>query len=78
MPAAFNEFSLLLCHATSAAGSLLDVANALEVQPIQVWRWISEVERPTEVEILHLHVKLERLLRASAWSHPISSRVRSV
>lgn len=74
MAPAFNEFSLLLCQATSAAGSLLDVANALEVQPIQIWRWISEVERPTEAELSDLHVKLKRLLHTSGLSMHVNRR----
>ena len=46
MPA--ESFADVLVRASKAAGSLLELAVLLGVEPRQVYCWIAEVERPTE------------------------------
>ena len=45
----YNSFDFLLLRATNAMGSLLDVASVLNVEPKQVYSWIANVERPSEL-----------------------------
>ena len=56
---AMTTFEILLLRASKAMGSLLDVANLLEVEPKQVYWWMANLERPNAA----LQAELERRLR---------------
>lgn len=54
-----NNFAHSLIRASHVLGSLLDVAEALGVEPKQVYFWIAEVERPSALERRSLEQKLQ-------------------
>lgn len=60
-----DEFSLSLVKASLIFGSLLDIAHILEVEPVQVWRWLSELDRPPEDVAKNLQNKLDCALRTA-------------
>ena len=67
-----HDFTHLLLTASQALGTLLDVANALQVEPKLVYRWMAGFERPSPANLLLYKAKLLELktaARASA-SHP--------
>lgn len=56
-----ESFADLLVRASKATGSLLDLAELLGVEPRQVYRWIADVERPSEERRLEIEGCLSRL-----------------
>jgi uncharacterized protein (DUF1778 family) len=61
---AADNFAFSLMSACRAMGSLLDVAQVLGVQPKQVYRWIADLDRPSDAQ----RRELERQLDAIATS----------
>ncbi|MFN2643959.1 MAG: hypothetical protein ABR570_03135 [Burkholderiales bacterium] len=67
-----HDFTHLLLSASQALGTLLDVANALQVEPKLVYRWMAGFERPAPAKVLLYKARLlelRTLKRASA-EHP--------
>jgi hypothetical protein len=67
-----HDFTHLLLTASQALGTLLDVANALQVEPKLVYRWMAGFERPAAAEVLIYKARLlelRALNRADA-AHP--------
>ena len=56
-----ESFADILVRASKASGSLLDLAELLGVEPRQVYRWIADVERPSEERQLEIEGRLSRL-----------------
>lgn len=56
-----NDFPYLLVRAASSMGTVLDVALALQVRPLEVYRWIAGCEVPGEKQIGELKARLEGL-----------------
>jgi hypothetical protein len=54
-----DDFALSLVKATLILGSLLEIAKILEVEPLQVWRWMSEIDRPPERLAKEFRTKLD-------------------
>jgi hypothetical protein len=59
------DFPRLLLDASIAMGTPLAVAQLLQVQPKLVYRWMAELERPTEAHVDASRPRLERLLYAT-------------
>ena len=67
-----HDFTNLLLAASQTLGTLLDVANALEVEPRLVYRWMAGFERPSPAHVMLYKARLLELrmgTRVSA-SHP--------
>ena len=66
------EFTQLLIRASQTLGTVLGVANLLEVDPRLVYRWIAGFERPepasVEIFMMRLRAMHEAPVRTSA--HP--------
>ena len=58
-----NNFAHSLIRASHVLGSLLDVAEALGVEPKQVYFWIAEMERPSSAQCRSLEKKLRSCVR---------------
>lgn len=56
-----ESFADILVRASKATGSLLDLAELLSVEPRQVYRWIADVERPSEERRLEIEGRVSRL-----------------
>ena len=52
------EFTHLLIHTSKSMGSLLHVANLLQVEPKVVYKWMAGFERPAERELPALRQRL--------------------
>jgi DNA-binding transcriptional regulator YdaS (Cro superfamily) len=61
-----EPFADLLVRAAKAAGSLLDLAQLLGVEPRQVYRWIADVEQPSEERRRELEGRLSCLMPTAA------------
>ena len=61
-----EPFADLLVRASKAGGCLLDLAQLLGVEPRQVYRWIADVERPSQERRRELEGRLSRLTPAAA------------
>ncbi|TMG77556.1 MAG: hypothetical protein E6H77_07575 [Betaproteobacteria bacterium] len=67
-----NDFTNLLLAASQTLGTLLEVANALEVEPKLVYRWMAGFERPSPANVTVYKARLLELriaTRAEA-GHP--------
>jgi hypothetical protein len=66
------DFSQLLIRASQTVGTVLGVANLLEVDPRLVYRWIAGFERPepasVEVFVMRLRVVSDAPVRTT--THP--------
>ena len=60
MAAQSNNVSLRLIRATEALGSILKVAQLLDVDPRQVYRWIAELEQPTPNQTREMEKRLRK------------------
>ena len=56
-----HEFTNLLLAASHKLGTLLDVANVLEVEPNVVYRWIAGFDRPTPASVTMYKARLIQL-----------------
>jgi hypothetical protein len=66
-----QEFSALLLNASKTLGTLLDVANLLEVEPKLVYGWLAGFEQPAAARIEGLTERLlEGLAPRPAFAHP--------
>ena len=59
---AAEKFPDVLVRAAKAAGSLLDLARLLQVEPRQVYLWIAEVEQPSAEQRHELERRLSAVL----------------
>ena len=57
-----NDFPYLLVRASRSAGTVLDVALLLQVEPAQVYRWIAGVDLPTQERAGELTARLQSVL----------------
>jgi hypothetical protein len=57
-----NDFPYLLVRASRTAGTVLDVALLLQVEPAQVYRWIAGVDLPTQERAGELTARLQSVL----------------
>ena len=57
-----DDFSFALILASKALGSFLDVAKLLDVEPRQIYRWIADLERPSEERLRELQGRLREVL----------------
>jgi hypothetical protein len=66
------EFTQLLIRASQTLGTVLGVANLLEVDPRLVYRWIAGFERPepASVELFVMRLRAMHETSARATSHP--------
>jgi len=69
---AMYEFSQLLIRASQTVGTVLGVANLLEVDPRLVYRWIAGFERPEPASVEFFVMRLRALNEAPVRStaHP--------
>ena len=67
-----HDFTNLLLAASQTLGTLLDVANALQVEPKLVYRWMAGFERPSPANVMVYKARLLELRMASraSASHP--------
>jgi hypothetical protein len=56
-----NDFTNLLLVASQTLGTLLEVANALEVEPKLVYRWMAGFERPSPANVTLYKARLIEL-----------------
>ena len=56
-----DDFAYLLVRASKAVGNTLGVAELLEVEPVQVYRWIAGVDEPTEERLAELTARLQQV-----------------
>jgi hypothetical protein len=56
-----NDFTNLLLVASQTLGTLLEVANALEVEPKLVYRWMAGFERPSPANVTLYKARLLEL-----------------
>jgi len=56
-----NDFTNLLLAASQTLGTLLEVANALEVEPKLVYRWMAGFERPSPANVTLYKARLLEL-----------------
>ena len=56
--AVMHDFTNLLLAASQTLGTLLDVANALEVEPKVVYRWMAGFERPSAAKLTLYRARL--------------------
>ena len=56
-----HDFTQLLLNASQALGTLLEVANALQVEPRLVYRWMAGFERPSPAKVLIYKARLVQL-----------------
>ena len=59
-----HDFSRLLLTASMAMGTPLAVAQALDVQPNLIYRWMAELEWPTDSRVDIWKQRLEVMMRA--------------
>ena len=66
------EFSQLLIRASQSLGTVLGVANLLEVDPRLVYRWIAGFERPepASVELFVMRLRAMHETPARTPAHP--------
>jgi hypothetical protein len=57
-----NDFPYLLVRASRVAGTVLDVALLLQVEPTQVYRWIAGIDLPADERIGEFRDRLQSLL----------------
>lgn len=57
-----DDFAFALILASKAMGSFLDVALLLGVEPRQVYRWIADLERPSDERVRELQGRLRAVL----------------
>ena len=57
-----DDFAYLLVRASKALGTTLGVAQLLDVEPLQVYRWIAGLDRPAEDLIEQLSERLQGVL----------------
>ena len=71
-----NDFTNLLLAASQTLGTLLEVANALEVEPKLVYRWMAGFERPSPANLAMYKARLIELRDTSprAGPHPLRRR----
>jgi hypothetical protein len=60
-----HDFTNLLLTASQALGTLLDVANALQVEPKLVYRWMAGFERPSPAKVVLYKARLLELRTAN-------------
>ena len=53
-----DDFAYLLVRASKAVGNTLGVAQLLEVEPLQVYRWIAGLDQPSEERRAELSARL--------------------
>ena len=63
MPASYDRFDFLLLSAMKRMGSILSVANLLDVQPRQVYCWLADVEQPSDCVRAEVERRLSSALR---------------
>ena len=56
-----NDFTNLLLAASQTLGTLLEVANALDVEPKLVYRWMAGFERPSPANVTLYKARLLEL-----------------
>ena len=61
-----NDFPYLLVRASRMAGTVLDVALLLQVEPAQVYRWIAGIDLPADERIGEFRDRLQSLLYSSS------------
>jgi hypothetical protein len=61
-----NDFPYLLVRASRLSGTVLDIALLLEVEPVQVHRWIAGIDLPGDERLGEFTARLERVLYSSA------------
>ena len=66
------EFTELLIRASQTLGTVLGVANLLEVDPRLVYRWIAGFERPeaASVELFLMRLRAMHEAPAATRTHP--------
>jgi len=57
-----DDFAYLLVRASKALGTTLGVAQLLDVEPLQVYRWIAGLDRPGDERMEELSERLQGLL----------------
>jgi hypothetical protein len=57
-----DDFAYLLVRASKVLGTTLGVAQLLEVEPLQVYRWIAGLDHPAEERIEELSERLQAVL----------------
>lgn len=69
---AMYEFTQLLIRASQTLGTVLGVANLLEVDPRLVYRWIAGFERPepARVDLFVMRLRAMHEAPAGAQVHP--------
>ena len=60
-----HDFTNLLLAASQTLGTLLEVANALEVEPKLVYRWMAGFERPSPANVTLYKARLIELRLAT-------------
>jgi len=68
-----RDFPRLLLNASMAMGTPLAVAQLLDVQPQLVYRWMAELERPSDAHLGVSRARLEQVLNQAPRSlapHP--------
>jgi hypothetical protein len=72
-----HDFTHLLLAASQTLGTLLDVANALEVEPKLVYRWMAGFDRPSPANLTMYKARLLELratLPRACGPHPFRRR----
>lgn len=59
-----DDFAFALILASKVLGSLLDVARLLEVEPRQIYRWIADLERPSDERVREFQDRLRAVIVA--------------
>jgi hypothetical protein len=57
-----DDFAYLLVRASKTLGTTLGVAQLLEVEPLQVYRWIAGLDCPAEQRMEELSERLQGVL----------------
>jgi len=57
-----DEFAYLLVQASKVLGTTLGVAQLLDVEPLQVYRWIAGVDQPAVAHQDLLTARLQTVL----------------
>ena len=60
-----HDFPRLLLNASIAMGTPLAVAKLLDVKPELVYRWMAELERPSDAHLGVSRARLEQVLNAA-------------
>jgi hypothetical protein len=56
-----DDFAYLLVRASKALGNTLGVAQLLEVEPLQVYRWIAGMDPPSDARRAELTARLQQV-----------------